>query len=309
MEHSQAIPVGVNIAAREVAASRKRMCPRCGYDLSGAADGWRETCPLRGTCSECGLGFDWGRMFGPEGLAPRWSFEHGERTWGRLLGTVWRGVLPWMLWRGVPIECPVRRGRLLLLVLALVPVVHVICSVAVLALDPPSGSTRVAVKPEQFLAENMEAFLVPGLMSVHRVPLALPLFVIAISMVMMPTATLLLGETLRRARVRAVHLARGYCWSWISATSMAVVMLGGAIVVSVMVRRGSIASGDSALAAYMLVAAVYPVWLWAWWYGFARLYLRLQHPFWAMTMLWVVTMLGAAAVTWGATALVAGVLG
>ncbi|MCZ6834720.1 MAG: hypothetical protein O7G85_03005, partial [Planctomycetota bacterium] len=36
----------------------------CGYDLRGTMGDWTNACPLRGVCSECGLGFDWADMIG-----------------------------------------------------------------------------------------------------------------------------------------------------------------------------------------------------------------------------------------------------
>ena len=45
----------------------KTSCPRCGYDLAGVVESWNHaeslSCPLNGTCSECGLGFEWADVF------------------------------------------------------------------------------------------------------------------------------------------------------------------------------------------------------------------------------------------------------
>ena len=42
-------------------------CPCCGYDQSGAIAAWNHaasrSCPLRGTCSECGAELWWGDVF------------------------------------------------------------------------------------------------------------------------------------------------------------------------------------------------------------------------------------------------------
>lgn len=73
-------------------------CPRCGYDLQGQVDTWRvplnsqadvvrfengdvhdgevgAKCPLKGTCSECGLAFEWKFVFRPELAGPGWFVE------------------------------------------------------------------------------------------------------------------------------------------------------------------------------------------------------------------------------------------
>jgi hypothetical protein len=49
-------------------------CPRCGYDLSAATFGWRDSCPLGGRCSECGLEFGWRDVLRPDAM-PWWWIE------------------------------------------------------------------------------------------------------------------------------------------------------------------------------------------------------------------------------------------
>lgn len=39
-------------------------CPKCAYSFEGEFAAWRESCPLRGRCPECGFGFAWGDLFG-----------------------------------------------------------------------------------------------------------------------------------------------------------------------------------------------------------------------------------------------------
>ncbi|MCX5690141.1 MAG: hypothetical protein NTV94_10235, partial [Planctomycetota bacterium] len=39
-------------------------CPRCGYDLSGSPASWTTSCPLDGTCSECGERLHWNDLLG-----------------------------------------------------------------------------------------------------------------------------------------------------------------------------------------------------------------------------------------------------
>lgn len=80
------------------------LCPRCGYDQSGACSGWHETCPLEGTCPECGLRFEWADAFTPTRKRLQWLFEHKPRL---SLGMIrswrswWMALVPPRFWRRV----------------------------------------------------------------------------------------------------------------------------------------------------------------------------------------------------------------
>ena len=50
-------------------------CPRCGYDLGGVVAIFRDSCPLEGTCSECGMALRWGEVSCPAGVVDRSNFE------------------------------------------------------------------------------------------------------------------------------------------------------------------------------------------------------------------------------------------
>lgn len=277
---------------------RAHACPRCGYDQAGAIASWHDSCPLIGTCSECGLTFEWRRLYAGEGLAPEWSFEHGELTFHRFVGTVLRGMLPWLLWRGVPIECPVRPWRLVLLVLAFLPLVHVMVSSAVLTIDPPSGSKFGTSPAAQVIAENIEAAVMPYFLTVRRVPMFAPLAWLMLFAMFMPLSTLILGESLKRCRVRSIHLIRGYGWSWTSGAPLAFVMTIGALSIASLVTAGRISWGAQERMAYFLIFAAFPAWLWAWWYGFMKRYLRLPNAFWVASLLLIVSFLASTTALW-----------
>lgn len=93
-------------------------CPRCGYHLRGVMETWRDSCPLDGTCSECGLAFDWARVCCPGKFVPLWciEYERGPRAWW---GTARRLVLPWVFWSRLQITHPPRLARVLRHVLAI----------------------------------------------------------------------------------------------------------------------------------------------------------------------------------------------
>ena len=70
-------------------------CPRCGYDQSGAIASWNHenspSCPLHGTCSECGLTFRWHDIIHADRLIVRGFIEHARGFWQR-----WRWA--WVTW-------------------------------------------------------------------------------------------------------------------------------------------------------------------------------------------------------------------
>lgn len=90
-------------------------CPRCGYDQSGEAATWASSCPVNGTCPECGHGFAWADLFDPSRQEIAWSVESGETRLARLRKTpamAVRMVLPWIYWKRVGVDMPLRMGRL-----------------------------------------------------------------------------------------------------------------------------------------------------------------------------------------------------
>lgn len=90
-------------------------CPRCGYDQSGEVARWTESCPVKGTCPECGLEFAWHAAFYPDREKLRWLIEHAPTRWraiGALFQTVFRLTLPWMFWSRVGLHHAVVVPRL-----------------------------------------------------------------------------------------------------------------------------------------------------------------------------------------------------
>ena len=76
-------------------------CPRCGYGLTGPVAAWRDSCPLEGTCSECGLQFAWRDVLNPGFTLPRWCIEFGSAATIplRTLRTFTHMLRPWRFWR------------------------------------------------------------------------------------------------------------------------------------------------------------------------------------------------------------------
>jgi hypothetical protein len=91
-------------------------CPRCGYDVRASMTTWTDSCPRTGTCSECGLEFEWGRVLRPGRFAPLWCVEFEPRP-RRIPQASWRTLLrslrPWRFWSQMHMTHDVRPTRIL----------------------------------------------------------------------------------------------------------------------------------------------------------------------------------------------------
>lgn len=82
-------------------------CPRCGHDLRGVVESWRDACPLTGCCAECGVEFEWRHVAGSDRM-PRWFVECERRRWFCGTRTFLRSLLPWRFWKQIRMTMPVR---------------------------------------------------------------------------------------------------------------------------------------------------------------------------------------------------------
>lgn len=108
-----------------MADARSPTCPRCGYDLAGAIATWTDSCPMTGTCSECGLHLHWPDVINGHLHDLRWFYEHtpkGRWGLGRVVGTLLRLVFPWWFWGKVKLHHRIDgRRQVWFLVLATLP--------------------------------------------------------------------------------------------------------------------------------------------------------------------------------------------
>lgn len=94
-------------------------CPRCGYDLSGAVDAWRDQCPLEGVCPECGLGNRWRDVLNPSFAIPAWFIENpNTRVRSAYPRTLARCFRPSAFWRTIWMTHPCIAHRLAFFVVA-----------------------------------------------------------------------------------------------------------------------------------------------------------------------------------------------
>ncbi|MCH7547773.1 MAG: hypothetical protein IID30_15350 [Planctomycetes bacterium] len=76
-------------------------CPRCGYDLRGIMETWEQACDISGTCSECGLEYEWGDLLNPARNMPKWCVEYSAgplATMRAFFSTALMMLRPWRFW-------------------------------------------------------------------------------------------------------------------------------------------------------------------------------------------------------------------
>jgi hypothetical protein len=295
--------------------SAPTICPRCGYDLSGHIESWREACPLRGVCSECGLAFRWYDVLRGSLRFPRWSFEHavGARCFVTFFATLARVFLPRSLWRGLRMEMAFRRFRLVVLVgLSWV----LLRATGILLIGLPTlavvwvsgyGYWDDAADMALWLAWPYSPYGVS-----YPMRLASPFVAwIALTMLLMPLAFAALPISLRRAKVRRQHIERVALYALAAAPVLAGVfstLVAAYVSLSAMTswqtRRalGLSGIGHDQQAIGIIALGVSCVWLWWFWLGATRHYLRLPHAPWVALATLALAFLGAGVVValgWG----------
>lgn len=224
-------------------------CPRCGYDQSGVMASWTDSCPLHGTCSECGLGFEWRNILNPLFTLPPWSFEHAP-AWSlsALARTAVRTLMPQNLWSQLRMEHPIHARRLIELAVLGAVFIHfltltgpfVLWSVGEwlntgVLMASQVGLSRLIVSNYWPYHTGLDEYFYPSWPS----PGAWPGFMDPwpglawIWWAVMPFTFLLLPITLRRCRVRGVHLFRIGAYSLVFAalavlvsTRMSMLLMG-----------------------------------------------------------------------------------
>lgn len=105
---------------------RPATCPRCGYDQRGVVTTWTECCPLVGTCTECGLQFNWPEVLSEKIRRPRWCVEYVTGRIRFLMATaltLGQSFWPWGFWQSLKMsyEPQWRRIAAYVLTLAILP--------------------------------------------------------------------------------------------------------------------------------------------------------------------------------------------
>ena len=108
------------------------ICPKCGYDQSGDIASWKNQCPTAGTCSECGLEFQWANIFDPTRTHLAWYTEH-TRSLFKLItktpATLLNLILPHRFWRAADITKATHPWRLVFWVIFTMVMTHLLVSI------------------------------------------------------------------------------------------------------------------------------------------------------------------------------------
>jgi len=275
--------------SNDPAASTPRAieCPRCGYDLRGIVSTWNERCPLQGTCSECGLEFEWVHTF-KQSEHP-WLFEYQwrRRPLSSFVRTFGHALRPWRLWREIDLFHPVRPRPLIAMFIIAILFVFVFDYGCILLHIYSWADSWLWFYSLVEVWERVEK---------HLTTAAALAWIVLVS-----SLALLLPDSLRRARVRPIHLLRIALYAAIAVSVLVGVvvsihsvtywevpafwipvqdafkMLGRpmAILLRPILGRGAInhAEGATVLYALLPAALVLPYWYWA-----CARYLRLKRP-------------------------------
>lgn len=111
---------------------QRPICPKCGYDQSGAIATWESSCPVEGRCPECGFGFAWADVMDPARVDVGWYVEHAWSNWSivkRTVPTLWYLIFPNRFWNRLTLMCRIRIGRLALCMFILFCITHMMSSV------------------------------------------------------------------------------------------------------------------------------------------------------------------------------------
>lgn len=235
-------------------------CPRCGYDQSGLVAAWQSSCPLAGTCSECGLEFEWADVLNADRKPLRGFVEHerrgilGLRLLVAALRTFTWTWLPWRFWAKVRLHHPVRRSRWAVWFLLMIGSIHVLgtCAHVAARLILHQRTASMAAGTSDLVEYVLEAVAQPiaviqatddpstgsttltnpFMWRVHwlfkekgylggSVWMTFTVPMLAASFAF-PLLLLILPDTRRIAKVRVVHLARAFVYSlsWVGALAV-----------------------------------------------------------------------------------------
>jgi hypothetical protein len=278
-------------------------CPRCGYDLRGTVATWDGTCPISGTCTECGLFFEWAELFSAAFAMPRWCVEAAEphrRLPRQAVVTFARSWLPWRFWSMLRMSHASRWRRLVAYLGLFVAVLYpafALChgrvawqqwkSVAAQRISMPSTDGEAVFWQAVALPLSNESIgnftsTRRGFTWSYETPLRLFLLYWYELSVMLVTALLMhagcgltyaaLPITRRRCKVRWAHVVRVTLYGYV----VVVPAVALSLVASPLAMRGA---GAASFVAPLAVGAwgAIPVMEVLWWTAATARYLRMPH--------------------------------
>lgn len=290
-------------------------CPRCGYDLRGAVQSWRDACPLDGRCTECGLGFNWADLF----TRPlhRWLFEH---QWRRrpIRSALFTMIAPLggrRMCREITLMQPIRLAPLIWLLAGLVLATIAVRTGRIWYAEGLTGSRWGARwMPPTTSSQDVLLWL--------RFEFQFFALCLAPAFVLPLLAFRAIPTSLRRVKVRRVHLVRAWLYWLIAAAAvallLAIVQFGYVwirsddlpeLLMPSQWRFFSFTDGGVSTVIFMTVKPLWfivMVWAFFWWWSACRCYLRLPDAGLTATLLmtvvliasYLITFIGAEVLNW-----------
>lgn len=199
----------------------KHHCPRCGYDQTGVVDSWKESCPLAGTCSECGLELDWRHVLNPVFSRQYDFFEHAirhkARAWWSTVRRTWR---PGRFWGWVRMEHQLRPARMIAVcgpgaalsfsIGVAIILTGFLVSAALRGFIFESGFPDPLRSISQVIRQREDLML-----GAYRHLAPAWIAVTPLMGLLLPLTMLLLPVSFRRARIRRMHIVRIWAYSCI----------------------------------------------------------------------------------------------
>lgn len=281
------------------ASTARCECPRCGYDVSGVISTWKESCPVCGRCSECGLEFEWSEMFGTGREPPRWLVEaRGARFASTCVGTAARIWSPNNFWDTLRLFHEVRVRRLAAWMLAwlFVSYAGVVFVAAVHWTYWSNWLGRGQLRPSWWASSKQFAqmLLWPWDSFTYRQVMRIPgtthwIILVLVQWGIVIAAFLPLSRTLKLAHVRWRHLARIWAYSFggiatlimVAYSLRAVFARGWILQPWFMHGSWSYTLGetvDRAGRSSWPLPLLATVWLFIFWRAAVARYLKLPHP-------------------------------
>ncbi len=260
---------------------------------------------MRGICSECGLGFEWGEVLHPTRSVPKWAVEHSQGfTLGRGASCFVRSLQPWNFWKRIRIEQPIRLRALAWFVGLDLLVMHLCVGLAVSVVTFIELGRWGPSSLPQWLWEASHSLLwpyssLPGGWYWGASEVGVQCLALLSAAVAMPIAFMVLGDTLAKAKVRKVHLLRAF------ALTLPAPVVGSVAGVLVNARFSFWGGGLEFFRPLLgLGVEVWITWaalllfFWSWWMIVSR-YLRLEQPRSVMLAMTTIALLTSfASVTW-----------
>jgi hypothetical protein len=228
-DSAQEVPPTMTAAAPEGQANTHDIaCPMCEYNLRGLTEP---------RCPECGYRFDWAELRDARRRPHRYLFEHHpEANVKSFWKTAWGGLRPWRFWKELHPAMPSRPGRLTaywLIAMLLgfgavlgwaIPAAIALASSAKQARDSMTQSYSPVSQDPNYLQRQLDrmyplppqaAFFDWLWQTEPMLRIVLLMFAIALAWPILTLMTLRIFRiSMRRARVRSVHVLRCVIYSF-----------------------------------------------------------------------------------------------